>query len=110
MNDMSDRFPAHHVRDRSDELREILNERILVLDGAWGTMIQRHTLEEEDFRGDRFKNHGHDLKGNNDLLTLTQPEILAEIYDQFLAAGADVTETNTFNSTSIAQALSLIHI
>ncbi|MEQ8230028.1 MAG: methionine synthase [Rhodospirillales bacterium] len=104
MNDMSDRFPARHVRDRSDELREILNERILVLDGAWGTMIQRHKLEEEDFRGDRFKNHGHDLKGNNDLLTLTQPEILAEIYDQFLAAGADVTETNTFNSTSIAQA------
>ncbi len=104
MNDMSDRFPARPVEDRSDELREILSKRILVLDGAWGTMIQRHKLEEEDFRGERFKDHGHDLKGNNDLLTLTQPDVLVDIYDRFLAAGADVTETNTFNSTSIAQA------
>jgi 5-methyltetrahydrofolate--homocysteine methyltransferase len=104
MNDMSDRFPARQVQDRSDELREILNERILVLDGAWGTMIQRHKLEEEDFRGERFRDHGHDLKGNNDLLTLSRPEVIGEIHDQFLAAGADVTETNTFNSTTIAQA------
>lgn len=104
MNDMSDRFPRHLAGDRSDELRDILNERILVLDGAWGTMIQRHKLEEEDFRGDRFKDHGHDLKGNNDLLILSRPDVVTEIHDQFLAAGADVTETNTFNATRIAQA------
>lgn len=104
MNDMSDRFPRHLAGDRSDELRDILNERILVLDGAWGTMIQRHKLEEEDFRGERFKDHGHDLKGNNDLLILSRPDVVTEIHDQFLAAGADVTETNTFNATSIAQA------
>ncbi|HBT43004.1 MAG TPA: methionine synthase, partial [Rhodospirillaceae bacterium] len=101
---MSDRFPRHLAGDRSDELRDILNERILVLDGAWGTMIQRHKLEEEDFRGDRFKDHGHDLKGNNDLLILSRPDVVTEIHDQFLAAGADVTETNTFNATRIAQA------
>ena len=104
MNDMSDRFPRHLAGDRSDELRDILNERILVLDGAWGTMIQRHKLEEEDFRGERFKDHSHDLKGNNDLLILSRPDVVTEIHDQFLAAGADVTETNTFNATSIAQA------
>ncbi|MEQ8804904.1 MAG: homocysteine S-methyltransferase family protein [Rhodospirillales bacterium] len=104
MNDMSDRFPRHLAGDRSDELRDILNERILVLDGAWGTMIQQHKLEEEDFRGDRFKDHGHDLKGNNDLLILSRPDVVTEIHDQFLAAGADVTETNTFNATRIAQA------
>lgn len=104
MNDMSDRFPRHLAGDRSDELRDILNERILVLDGAWGTMIQRHKLEEEDFRGERFKDHGHDLKGNNDLLILSRPDVVTDIHDQFLAAGADVTETNTFNATSIAQA------
>ena len=104
MNDMSDRFPRHLAGDRSDELRDILNERILVLDGAWGTMIQRHKLEEDDFRGERFKDHGHDLKGNNDLLILSRPDVVTEIHDQFLAAGADVTETNTFNATSIAQA------
>ncbi|MAN79892.1 MAG: methionine synthase, partial [Magnetovibrio sp.] len=101
---MSDRFPRHIAGDRSDELREILNNRILVLDGAWGTMIQRHKLEEADFRGDRFKDHGHDLKGNNDLLILSRPDVVTDIHNQFLAAGADVTETNTFNATSIAQA------
>ncbi|PIW27471.1 MAG: methionine synthase [Rhodospirillales bacterium CG15_BIG_FIL_POST_REV_8_21_14_020_66_15] len=101
---MSDRFPVRHAGDRSDELREILNERILVLDGAWGTMIQQYKLDEDDFRGDRFKNHGHDLKGNNDLLILTRPDVVTAIHDQFLAAGADVTETNTFNATRIAQA------
>ncbi len=104
MNDMSDRFPARPADDRTEELAAILGERILVLDGAWGTMIQGHALEEADFRGDRLKDHGQDLKGNNDLLILTRPDIISGIHDEFLAAGADVTGTNTFNATSIAQA------
>jgi 5-methyltetrahydrofolate--homocysteine methyltransferase len=86
------------------DIREALKERILVIDGAMGTMIQRHTLTEEDFRGERFKNHAHPLKGNNDLLSITRPDIILDIHRQYLAAGADVLETNTFSSTSIAQA------
>lgn len=76
----------------------------MVLDGAMGTMIQRHTLEEEDFRGDRFKNHPHPLKGNNDLLSITQPDIIKDIHRQYFEAGADIIETNTFSSTRVAQA------
>ncbi|NOX16881.1 MAG: methionine synthase, partial [Chlorobi bacterium] len=85
-------------------LKELLNERILVLDGAMGTMIQRHNLEEEDFRGERFKDHPVNLKGNNDLLSLTKPEIIKEIHLEYLRAGADIIETNTFNGTTISQA------
>jgi 5-methyltetrahydrofolate--homocysteine methyltransferase len=85
-------------------IQEILKERILVLDGAMGTMIQRHHLEEADFRGERFKDHAHPLKGNNDLLSITRPDIIQEIHRQYLEAGADIIETNTFSSTSIAQA------
>ncbi|MGI9174106.1 MAG: methionine synthase, partial [Rhodothermales bacterium] len=85
-------------------LSRLLKKRILVLDGAMGTMIQRHTLSEEDFRGERFKDHAHELKGNNDLLALTQPAIICEIHEAFLEAGADLIETNTFSGTSIAQA------
>ena len=81
-----------------------LSERILVLDGAMGTMIQGYGLEEDDYRGKRFAGHGHDLKGNNDLLTLTKPDVITEIHTAFLDAGADIVETNTFNSTSISQA------
>jgi len=81
-----------------------LHQRILVLDGAMGTMIQRHTLDEEDFRGERFKDHHLSLKGNNDLLSLTQPDIIKEIHREYFRAGADFAETNTFSSTSIAQA------
>ena len=87
-----------------NKIDDILKERILVLDGAMGTMIQRHKLEEEDFRGERFKDHLHPLKGNNDLLSLTQPDIIKEIHLQYFEAGADIAETNTFSSTSIAQA------
>ncbi len=76
----------------------------MVLDGAMGTMIQRHTLEEEDFRGERFKNHTHLVKGNNDLLSITRPDIIKDIHAQYFAAGADIAETNTFSSTTIAQA------
>ncbi len=81
-----------------------LQERILVLDGAMGTMIQRHTLEEEDFRSERFKDWTHDVKGNNDLLSLTQPQIIRDIHKKYFAAGSDIVETNTFSATTIAMA------
>lgn len=86
------------------KIEDILRERILVIDGAMGTMIQRYTLTEEDFRGERFKNHSHPLKGNNDLLSITRPDIIKEIHRQYFEAGADIAETNTFSSTTIAQA------
>lgn len=85
------------------DIKEILKERILVLDGAMGTMIQRHQLTEEDFRGERFKNHTCSLKGNNDLLSITRPDIIKEIHAQYFAAGADIVETNSFGSTWVAQ-------
>lgn len=88
----------------SSQLEDILKERILILDGAMGTMIQRHNLTEEDFRGTRFKDHQHPLKGNNDLLSLTRPDIILDIHRQYLEAGADIIETNTFSGTTIAQA------
>ena len=86
------------------KLIDLLKERILVLDGAMGTMIQRHKLEEEDFRKGWFENHDHPLKGNNDLLSLTRPEIIEDIHRQYFEAGADIVETNTFSGTWIAQA------
>ena len=86
------------------ELEAILDKRIMVLDGAMGTMIQGFKLTEEDYRGTAYANVSNDLKGNNDLLTLTKPEVIESIHDDFLAAGSDILETNTFNSTSIAQA------
>ncbi len=85
-------------------LRDILTQRIMILDGAMGTMIQRHKLSEEDFRGDKLRYHKSQLKGNNDILVITQPEIIKSIHRQYLEAGADIIETNTFNSTSISQA------
>lgn len=87
-----------------DQLKEILQKRIIVIDGAMGTMIQRYKLTDADYRGDRFKNHSDDLKGNNDILSLTQPQIIKEIHKQYLEAGSDIIETNTFNGTSISQA------
>ncbi|MEL0108254.1 MAG: methionine synthase [Rhodospirillaceae bacterium] len=92
------------VDDKTAELEQLLKQRILVLDGAMGTMIQTHNLDEAAYRGERFKDWPSDLKGNNDLLTLTQPDIIRGIHKSFLAAGADILETNTFNSTSIAEA------
>jgi len=86
------------------KIEDILRERILVIDGAMGTMIQRHSLTEEDFRGERFKDHRYPLKGNNDLLSITRPDIIKEIHRQYFQAGADIVETNTFSSTTIAQA------
>ena len=86
-----------------DRLHDRLAKRILLLDGAMGTMIQRHRLTEADFRGERFRDHRHDLKGNNDLLILTRPDVIGDIHHAYLAAGADIIETNTFSSTAIAQ-------
>lgn len=84
------------------DIKELLKERILIIDGAMGTMIQRHKLSEEDYRGERFKDFPHSLKGNNDLLVLTQPHIIRDIHLAFLRAGADIIETNTFNANAIS--------
>ena len=92
------------MTDRTSLLDSLLKQRIVILDGAMGTMIQGYKLSEAEYRGQRLRDHAHDLKGNNDLLVLTQPQIIREIHAQYLAAGADVIETNTFNSTSISQA------
>jgi 5-methyltetrahydrofolate--homocysteine methyltransferase len=86
------------------DIRKELEKRILVIDGAMGTMIQRHKLTEADYRGERFKDWPSDVKGNNDLLCITQPDIIKGIHKQYLAAGADIIETNTFSSTVIAMA------
>ncbi len=88
---------------RARELPALLRRRIVIIDGAMGTMIQRYKLTEADFRGQRFRDHPTDLKGNNELLQFSRPDVLREIHDQYLAAGADIIETNTFGATSIAQ-------
>ena len=85
-------------------IQDYLRERILIIDGAMGTMIQRHKLKEEDYRGERFKDWPSDLKGNNDLLCLTQPQIIRDIHKQYLEAGADIIETNTFNAQKVSLA------
>lgn len=92
------------MKSKLELLKEILSERILLLDVAKGTFIQRQKLSESDFRGDKFKNHPVDLKGNNDILCITQPNILENIYTQILDAGSDIIQTNTFNGTAISQA------
>ncbi|MBT8314722.1 MAG: homocysteine S-methyltransferase family protein, partial [Maribacter sp.] len=86
------------------DILEILQERILVLDGAMGTMLQRYGFTEDDFRGERFKDWPQPLQGNNDLLSLTQPEAIATVHAKYLEAGADIIETNTFSATTIAMA------
>ena len=85
------------------KITDLLQERILVLDGAMGTMIQRYKLEEEDFRGEKFKDHPSPLRGNNDILAMTRPDVIKEIHKAYMDAGADLVETNTFSSTTIAQ-------
>ena len=80
-----------------------MEKRIVFIDGAMGTMIQRYKLQEEDYRGERYAKHAHELKGNNDLLVITRPKIIKEIHHAYLDAGADIIETNTFNGTSISQ-------
>jgi len=106
MREIQTNFPTL-FSDKSyliDMIENILKNKILVLDGAMGTMIQRFSLEEEDFRGERFKDHDCDLKGNNDLLSITRPDVISSIHEEYLNAGADIIETNTFSSNSISQA------
>ena len=93
-----------HVPPHSARIERLLKERILVLDGAMGTRIQRENLTEEGYRGERFRDFPGELRGNNDLLTLTQPGLIRRIHCEYLEAGADIIETNTFNSTSVSMA------
>ena len=92
-------LPAHTAK-----LDALLAERILLLDGAMGTMIQRERLAEEDYRGARFKDWPQELRGNNDLLVLTQPDLIRRLHAEYLRAGADIVETNTFNATAVSMA------
>ena len=94
---MEQTFTDHHIH-------QILQKKILVLDGAMGTLIQRHKLDESQYRGKQFAKHPVDLKGNNDLLSLTQPQIIEELHNAYLASGADIIETNTFNANTISMA------
>src|SRR5712692_3296328 len=92
------------MTDTREQLKRLLDQRIVVLDGAWGVLLQGRGLSEEEFRGERFRDHPRDLKGDPDLLNLTHPEIVAEIHRAYFAAGADITTTNTFTATSVGQA------
>ncbi|MFN3697856.1 MAG: methionine synthase [Pseudobdellovibrio sp.] len=100
---MKNQILNHSSQNTHSQLQQLFNERIAFIDGAMGTMIQLEKLQEADYRGTRFKDHRVDLKGNNDLLTLTKPEVITKIHMAYLEAGADIIETNTFNGTSIAQ-------
>ena len=91
-------------QERIGRLKRLLDERIVLLDGAMGTMVQQHRLDERGYRGDRFRDHGRDLKGNNDILTLTRPDVIGGIHRAYLEAGSDIIETNTFNSNAVSQA------
>src|ERR1700743_2914000 len=93
-----------HISYLNMSIREELQKRVLIIDGAMGTMIQRYQLTEEDFRGNRFKDHPSDLKGNNDLLNLTRPDVIKAIHNEYLEAGADIIETNTFSTQRISLA------
>lgn len=97
-------LPIPDWKDVRAALSKAMAERILILDGAMGTMIQRLGLEEENFRGERFKDWSHPLKGNNDLLVLTEPRMIEDIHYAYYMAGADIVETNTFSATAVAQA------
>ncbi|MDX5367692.1 MAG: homocysteine S-methyltransferase family protein, partial [Alphaproteobacteria bacterium] len=90
--------------ERIAHLKDEVKKRVLILDGAMGTMIQRYKLQEADYRGERFKDHKSDVKGNNELISIVQPDILRDIHLQYYRAGADIAETNTFGATRIAQA------
>ena len=96
----------HHpdLMNTFDQLNQLLSERILIIDGAMGSLIQGYRLDEAGFRGEAFKDHPSSLQGNNDLLSITQPDIIEEIHRLYLEAGADIIETNTFTATSISQA------
>lgn len=91
-------------KNTKSQLENLLKKRILVLDGAMGTMIQRYKLTEEDYRGERYAGYPSDIKGNNEVLSLTQPDIIQAIHEEYLEAGADLLETNTFSANTISQA------
>lgn len=95
---------SEYLTMHKPDIRELLQQRILIIDGAMGTMIQRYTLDEADFRGDQFKDYPSPLKGNNDLLSITRPDVIRAIHEAYLEAGADIIETNTFSGTTVAQA------
>ena len=86
-----------------EKIKDIFKKKILIIDGAMGTMVQSYKLNESDFRGDRFKKHSDDLQGNNEILSLTRPDVISEIHRSYLEAGADIIETNTFSANSISQ-------
>ncbi|MFD3265842.1 homocysteine S-methyltransferase family protein [Phenylobacterium ferrooxidans] len=90
--------------ERIEKLKQISRERVLILDGSWGVMFQKRRLDEADYRGERFQDHPGQLKGNNDILCLTRPDIVGDLHDEYYGAGADISETNTFSATTIAQA------
>ena len=92
------------ANDSERALKALLERRIVIIDGAMGTMVQSRDLTEEDFRGERFADWPSDLKGNNDLLTLTRPDVVYDIHRSYLEAGADIVETNTFTATAVSQA------
>src|SRR4030095_5184651 len=94
---------AGPAKDRIEQLEALLKERIVVIDGAMGTMVQARSLTEADYRGERFKDHPKDLKGNHDVLALTRPDVLEAIHREYLEAGADIVETNTFSSNLISR-------
>ena len=93
-----------NLKSNKMDIRKELEKRILVIDGAMGTMIQRYQLTEEDFRGERFRDHPSDLKGNNDLLNITRPDVIKAIHQEYIDAGADIIETNTFSTQRISLA------
>ncbi len=97
--------PMNQTSPSSQRLRDALDQRILIIDGGMGTMIQAEGLTEDDYRGEQFRNHNCDLKGNNDLLSLTRPDVIAKIQRLYLEAGADIIGTNTFNATAVAHKL-----
>ena len=103
-NPLSQVVPMSNRNDRLQALRQALRERILILDGGMGTMIQSYRLQEEDYRGERFADWPQDVKGNNDLLILSRPDVIGSIEKAYLDAGADILETNTFNATRVSQA------
>ncbi len=92
------------MQDTRERLESILRQRIAVLDGSWGVLLQREVRGEEGYRGEWFRDHSHDVDGDPDLLNLTQPELISRIHDEYFAAGADIATTNTFTATTIGQA------
>ena len=104
MTATSEKTIAGRISDTRAALEHLLARRILIVDGAMGTMLQQHRLGEQDFRGARLRDHASDLQGNNDILALTRPDVVREVHHAYLKAGADIIETNTFNGTSISQA------